>query len=248
MVIHLCNSTSYYSFLKIMRIATLTIITFNLDISKCLEGEKIITVSGILKQDEPIFPTFRFITVDACQLVVARQKTTSLHILSIIAVLSKATTMSQFPLYGMTIFPGFDYYVFTHYFLNKNVESGAVYQLIISVEYVYIFNFVEPGFWLMDLVEKLCVLLFFSPSHPDMARYLQSPPQKRMQPQHGLFLEQQFSHKRCAAGSSGITEFGQQNSLIIFLLTSWQPVLFWDRMNSLSNTSNMKERIPSFVD
>ena len=112
--------------LKIMMIATLTIITFNLDISKCLEGEKVITVSGILKQDEPIFPTFRFITVDACQRVVARQKTTPLHILSIIAVLSGATTMSQFPLYGLTIFLGFDYYVFTHYSLNKNVESGAV--------------------------------------------------------------------------------------------------------------------------
>ena len=128
MVIHLCNQTSYYDSL-IMMIATLTIITFNLDISECLEGEKVITVSGILKQDEPIFPTFRFITVDACQRVVARQKTTPLHILSIIAVLSGATTMSQFPLYGLTIFLGFDYYVFTHYFLNKNVESGAVDQL-----------------------------------------------------------------------------------------------------------------------
>ena len=164
-------------FIKIMMIATLTIITFNLDISKCLEGEKIITVSGILKQDEPIFPTFRFFTVDACQRVVARQKTTPLHILSIIAVLSGATTMSQFPLYGLTIFLGFDYYVFTHYFLNKNVESGAVDLKCISVEYLYIFNFLEPGFWLMDVIEKLSVSLFFSPSQPDMARYLQSPPQ-----------------------------------------------------------------------
>ena len=112
--------------LKIMMIATLTIITFNLDISKCLEGEKVITVSGILKQDEPIFPTFRFITVDACQRVFATEKTTPLHIRSVIVVLSGATTMSQFPLHGLTIFLGFDYYVFTHYSLNKNVESGAV--------------------------------------------------------------------------------------------------------------------------
>ena len=120
-------------FLKILMISTLTIITFNLDSSKSFEGEKIITVAGILKQDKPILPTFRFITVDACQRVVARQKTTPLHILSIIAVLSGATTMSQFPLHGLTIFLGFDYYVFTHYFLNKNVESGAVDQLIILI-------------------------------------------------------------------------------------------------------------------
>ena len=143
MVIHLCNLTIYYdiySFLKIMSFAQLSIITFNLDISKCLEGEKIITVSGILKQDEPIFPTFRFITVDACQRVVARQKTTPLHILSIIAVLSGATTMSQFPLYGLTIFLGFDYYVFTHYFLNKNVESRTVDQLIFLI-YISLYTY-----------------------------------------------------------------------------------------------------------
>ena len=49
-----------------MMIATLTIITFNLDSSKSFEGEKIITVAGILKKDKTILPTFRFITVDAC--------------------------------------------------------------------------------------------------------------------------------------------------------------------------------------
>ena len=119
-----------HSFLKIVMIATLTIITFNLDSSKSFGGEKIIAVGRILKSDKPLFPTFRLITVDACQRVVARQKTTPLHILSITAILSGATTMSQFPLHGLTIFLGFDYYVFTHYFLNKNVESGAVDQLI----------------------------------------------------------------------------------------------------------------------
>ena len=102
----------------------MSIITLNLDISKCFEGEKIITVGSILKSDKPIFPTFSLIPVDACQRVVARQKTTPLHILSIIAVLSGATTMSQFPLHGRTIFLGFDYYVFTHYFLSKNIKSG----------------------------------------------------------------------------------------------------------------------------
>ena len=116
-----------------MIIATLTIITFNLDSSKSFEGEKIIAVGSILKLDKPIFPTFRFFTVDTCQRVVARQKATPLHIISIIAVSSGATTMSQFPLYGLTIFLGFDYYIFTHYFLNKNVESGAVDQLIFLI-------------------------------------------------------------------------------------------------------------------
>ena len=116
-----------------MIIATLTIITFNLDSSKSFEGVKIITVGSILKLDKPIFPTFRFITVDACQRVFATEKTTPLHIRSVIVVLSGATTMSQFPLYGLTIFLGFDYYVFTHYFLSKNVKSGAVHQLIFLI-------------------------------------------------------------------------------------------------------------------
>ena len=82
-----------------MMIATLTIITFNLDSSKSFEGEKIIAVGSILKLDKPIFPTFRFITVDACQRVFATEKTTPLHIRSVIVVLSGATTMSQFPLH-----------------------------------------------------------------------------------------------------------------------------------------------------
>ena len=77
-----------------MSLVPLRIITFNFDISKCFEGEKIITVGSILKSDKPIFPTFRFINVDACQRVVAREKTTPLHIRSVIIVLSGATTMS----------------------------------------------------------------------------------------------------------------------------------------------------------
>ena len=101
-----------------MMIATLTIITFNLDSSKTFEGEKIIAVGSILKLDKPIFPTFRLITVNACQRVFATEKTTPLHIRSVIVVLSGATTMSQFPLHGLTIFLGSDYDVFTHYFQN----------------------------------------------------------------------------------------------------------------------------------
>ena len=53
-------------FLKIIIIATLTIITFNLDSAKSFEGEKIIAVGSILKLDKPIFPTFGFMMVGTC--------------------------------------------------------------------------------------------------------------------------------------------------------------------------------------
>ena len=109
-----------------MIIATLTINTFNADSSKSLEGEKIIAVGSILKLDKPIFPTFRLITVDACQCIFATEKTTPLHICSVIVVFSGATTMSEFPLHGLAIFLGFDYDIFTYYFQIKNVELGAV--------------------------------------------------------------------------------------------------------------------------
>ena len=113
-------------FLKIMMIATLTIITFNLDSSKSFEGEKIIAVGSILKLDKPIFPTFRFFTVDACQRVVAREKTTPLYIRSVIAVLSRIATLSEFPLHGLTIILCLNCHILTNYDQDINVDSRGL--------------------------------------------------------------------------------------------------------------------------
>ena len=113
--------------------------TFNLDISKWIECEEIITVGSIVKLDKPLFPAIRFVTVDACQRVVTRKKTASLHIRSIIAVRSRTTTMSQFPFHGLTIILCLNYYIFTHYHWNRNSDSSSsLTHLIYIYMYVYI--------------------------------------------------------------------------------------------------------------
>ena len=97
-----------------MDLAPSNSLTFNLDIAKCIEPEEVITVSSILISNKPIFPSFRTFAVGACQRVEAGKQTAPMYIRSVISVLSRTSTMSQFPLHGLTIKRCPNCYVSTH--------------------------------------------------------------------------------------------------------------------------------------